>query len=229
MNNIKDFFKDIKSSPRKQALAFFGFYLIFFIILSLLARRPIKTNNYNETNKKYPFSLINILNKNYDYTYTITIDDMKNIYKGQKYNENEHFYYNEKEFLKINNNYYENNPIWIKIENPNEYSKFMDIEVINNIIEKGMYESKTTYESGKTIYNFLISSNTLNEMINNINTDYLEEPNKFQIITDDKNNVNKIVYNLSSYCLVNNICQKSLNIELSYENFGEVEEINNIE
>ena len=88
-------------------------------------------------------------------------------------------------------------------------------------------ESKTTYEDGRSSINMLISTNTLNQKLNNIDSDFFEEPNKITLIANKNNEIDEINYDLSSYCTLNKLCQNSLKITLNYEMYGEIKNIEN--
>ena len=86
---------------------------------------------------------------------------------------------------------------------------------------------KTDYQSGNTKYGFLISSNTINSLINNKETDIDEMPNKIIVNTNEEEYVSEINYDLDSYCINNKLCKKNLEINLSYDSFGEIDKIVN--
>ena len=100
---------------------------------------------------------------------------------------------------------------------------FLKLEIIKKIVDEGYLESKTTYESGKIIYNFLVSSNNINKIIENKDTDYEEIPNKISIIKE--NNIEEITFSLNSYCLNNKLCDKSLKIIVNYDNHNNIKDI----
>jgi hypothetical protein len=233
---MKEFIKKIKemyNDPKGRGILFFGFYFIFFVGVILLvrfgSRNPVITTEYEKgnSNSNYSYDITGIAGDNYTFTYTISLDGVNYIYSGSKYNDLEEFIYNNKNYFRNGDNYFVNNSLWIKSDNPYIYSDFLDYDNICDMIIAATYESKTSYDSGKEIYNYLISSNTINSMINGIDSDYLEEPNKITVITDEDKNVSEIIFNLDSYCTVNKLCTSSLKIDLSYDNFKEVDEIEN--
>ncbi len=88
-------------------------------------------------------------------------------------------------------------------------------------------DSTTNYETGDYEYKLFISTNSLNKIIFNTNTDYDEIPNNITLRTNSSNSVYKINYSLDSYCKLNNLCNNNLSLEISYDKFGEIEEIKN--
>ena len=51
------------------------------------------------------------------------------------------------------------------------------------------------------------------------------EANKIIYSTDKNKDVYQINYLLDSYCLLNNLCEKSLKLEIVYDKFGGVSKI----
>lgn len=224
--------KEIKEMKNGKAILFFGFYFIFFLILFLILKLSEKNplshpDEYEKGNNGYVFHMDKILENNYKYTFTITIDGVQYIYLGQKNGSKEIIKFNNKDYFRNEFDFFRNDNIWLKCENPFVFTDFLDINIIEKIIETSSYESKTSFENGKQSYNLLISSNTLNQLLSNINSDFLEEPNKIYINTDTEKYVNEIKFNLDSYCYLNNLCQKSLEINLEYYDFGNILEIVN--
>ncbi len=222
--------KEISEMKNGKAILFFGFYFIFFLILILFLKfsekNPLSSaEKYEKGNKGYIFYMNKILDKNFKYVFTISLDGIKYTYVGQKNDNKELFNYNGKEYYRSENDFFRNDNIWLKTENPFIFKEFLDISIISKIIEKSSYESKTSFENGKQSYNLLISSNTLNKLLNNVDSDFLEEPNKINISTLEDKNVNNIEFNLDSYCYLNNLCKNSLVIKLEYFDFGGISEI----
>ena len=209
MNKFKEFIKlinDLKKTSKGRAILFFGGYFIFFLVLIIVVRisgtNNISSSDDYEKGTPFQFKVNNIVNNNYAFNYKVNLDGVVYNYVGE------------------NNN----SGLWVKCDSPYIYSYFFDILNIKNIFEKATYVSKTEYDSGKTSYNFLISSNTLNSMIDNMFTDIEEEPNEIVINTDEDNYVNEIKFKLDSYCINNNSCSKNLDIELYYDSYGQIEE-----
>lgn len=225
----KEDFKKFISDPKGKAFVFFVGYLIFFIVIGIVARVG-GSNNYNrdyETETKKQFDLTYIERNNYKFNYKIKIDDNYLTYSGIRYDTQEKVTCtNLVEYYGENGNYFVNNSgLWIKADNPYKYSEFYDINNIYKLLEMATYISKTTYESGKDVYNFSISSSTINKMFENVDIDVEELPNEIIVSTDYNGNVNEIKFTLDSYCKVKNICVNNMSITLAYELYGEIEKI----
>jgi hypothetical protein len=233
MKKIFETIKELNKTPRGKAILFFGFYLIFFIFIIIFVRVGSRNSTgsyeYEKGNgtSNYNFDISGIANSNYKFTYTITVDGVASVYSGEKYEDTELITYNNNNYYRNGDNYFINNTLWIKSDNPYIYSDFLEYDNISNLLVAASYESKTSYDSGKEIYNFLISTNTINQLLNNINSDFSEEPNRITISSDEDKNINEIIYYLDSYCTLNKLCNNSLKIDLVYDDFGNVEEIEN--
>ena len=221
--------KELSKNPRGKALIFFGLYFVFFCILFILMGVSSKQErNFDyEVGTPYSFNTTGIITGNYYYTYTITIDGKQDIIKGKKNDGKELLNYNNKEYFVMNDNYFVKDKVWIKSEKPFKYGDFLNPNKILALIDKSMYESTTNYENGKSIYNFLVSTNTINKEWYNMNTDYDEIPNRIVVNTERDSVVNKLLFNLDSYCVLNKMCNKEMKVELNFEEYGEVEEIVN--
>ena len=230
---MKNFFKkikEIKEKPNGNAIIFFTFYAFFFLFLILFLRfSSNRGSTYTEYERglQYYIDYNSLSNNNYSYKYIITLDGNSFEFVGDKYSNTEKFTYNSFEYYKNDDTYFINNPIWVKTSNPNDYSSFVNINNISTIVEKGTYEYQTSYESGKNVYSFLISTDTLNNIISDINTDFDDMPNRMELSIDSNGNIEKISYYLDDYCKSNKICSSSLKIELNYSNFGNIKKIDN--
>lgn len=224
--DIKDFISEIKKDPRKKALAFFAFYFVFFLILVITIRLGNTTTNM-KSEETQNYSLKEITNGNYHFVYTINIDNKKFTYDGDKLNSKEKFIYTNEE---IKEEFYRNNDLflvnnnneWIKTENPYVMKEFLNIEQIKTFLSSATYIGKTDYESGKITYHYQISTNTINKLLENINSDIDDIPNEISISTDN-NDVNEINYTLNSYAKTKgyNLC----NISMTYTRFNEIKDI----
>ena len=115
-----------------------------------------------------------------------------------------------------------------KYEVTSELYHFNNITDDNNIskfLEKAYLVSKTEYESGNTSYNYEITTNTIDSIINNTNLDIADIPNKITLETNEEDEVVKITYDLTSYSTYLNNMPTTTTITVSYSNFGEIEDI----
>lgn len=232
---IIEIIKELNKTPRGKGILFFGFYLIFFIILFVVMQLGkgesiLKQGNYDQGIEKnnITYSFDKIKENNYKYKYSINKDGIDYIYIGEKNNNKEIFQYNGINYYLEKDKYFvNNNGMWILDKSPyiNEY--LLKIEQIEEIVEEAFLVSRTDYESGKEIDNYLVSSNTLNKIYYNKNTDIEEVANEIEVSTDEEKNVEKITLKLNSYCINNQECQNNLEVCLEYDDFGEVKEIEN--
>lgn len=227
-NNLKEINKKIQNSPNSKAIKFFIFYAIFFLFLLLFMKTSeFRTNTNN--NKKIQYKLDNIMNENYHFKYNIILDNDTYEYEGDKLKEQESFIYSENNTLK---KYYRNNEIfkvkdisnWIETTNPYILSEFYNKDNINSIINTSTNISKTRYESGKNVYHNEISTTSLVKIIENIDIDLDDLPNKIDIKVNEYNEVESIKYYLDNYSLYKN--NNNCTIDLEYSNFNNIEKIN---
>ena len=224
MKNIKD-----NDNAKIKAYIFFGFYLIFFIVLILFIRinNSKRIKKVESADDSLMFKVEKVLDDNYSYSYKVILDNIVHEYVGIKNGKYESFEYDEKKYYKNKDNYFVNDGLWIKSDNPYLYSEFFDSNNIVDLIENAFYESKTEYEGGRIVYNFLISTNTINKNLKDIDSDFEEIPNRLVVSTNNKNELNEVQLYLDSYCKLNNLCNESLKIDISYSNFSKVDSIDN--
>ena len=225
-----EFLGDMSKNPRGKAILFFGGYLILFLVIFLIIgtsnSSSSKATDYEE-GIPYRFYTSLLEKKNYHYTYKVVLDDNVSIIDGDKYEDREMFTYQDKKYYKEEDDFYVYSDKWVKTEIPYKFSNFLDVEKAIGLVSLATYDSTTNYQSGKTNYNFLISSNTINKVFDNIDSDFMEEPNTLIVSTDENKQVNKVSFTLDSYCVMNKVCNKSLRIDLDFSRFGEVKEITN--
>ena len=216
-------------TPKGKAVMFFGFYFIFFLILSAMFRSGAVNDDSLEKSKNknnFPFSLGKIESNNYHFKYSIDMDSKIITYEGDKYNKKELFKFNNLSYYRNDSVFLTNNSnIWVKCDNPYIMYEFIDIDSIKKILSKATYISKTDYESGMKVYNYQISTSTLIKVISNIDVDLDDKPNEIILKTDDRNNVNVIKYDLTSYSKYNKLANNKGEIELNYTKFGEIKKI----
>ena len=217
MKKFIEFMKELRKNPYGRGVFFFGFYLIFFIFIFILLKMGSSTNSLNniEKNNKKNINIENILDKKYSFTYKINLDNKLYLYDGKKDDNSFTFTYNDKSYMKDNEIYYVKNEDWQVVDNPIKFNNFLDENIINALLDSSTYEAKTTYNSGKKVYSYLISSNTINKIIDNKDTDFSDEPNRIKVSIEKV--VNEIDIDLNSYCKVNNLCENNLHINISYD------------
>ena len=96
MKKIIEFIKELKKKPYGKSVLFFGFYLIFFIvifiILGIRGNVNIK-NNYDNNSKIININLLNT--KKYSFNYEVNLDNSVNTYIIKK-NDRYEYKYNDK-------------------------------------------------------------------------------------------------------------------------------------
>ena len=194
MKKYLDALKEFRKRPYGNAVLFFGFYLIFFVALAIFFR-VVDTEEVEEVKKEEnKVNIEEVLNNDYTFTYEVNLDEKISVYTGKKKN---------------------NKIIFNEEDNTILFPEFFDEKNIDLLINNSYYESQTTYESGKITYNLLLSSNTINKLINKIETDIEEEANQINISKDNDDTIS-INLKLDSYCISNNSCLKGLLIKITY-------------
>ena len=227
LDNIRNYLND-DENPNKKPILFFGFYLIFFAVLfGIIIFGGDKNYLHQEYEKGNSSINKGILNKNFVYDYKVTVDGTLYDYYGKRYGDTELFKYNNVDYYHDKDEFFSNQGTWAKSENPYHFYEFIDFDNVSLIIGKATFMAKTEYENGKIAYHYLISNNTLNQILYSEDTDYDDEPDSIDVMTDSSNNVEQIVYTLNYFCLRRDNCNQNLKIEMNFEMFGNVEKIDN--
>ena len=233
MKNGKDLIDKLKSTPRGQALLFFGGYFFFFLFIIVAVRLmgggSTVGKEYDEA-KGYSFSVVNITDANYSFEHSVLLDGNNNGYKGTKKNSEERFVLSNNlgtyDYYRKGIDFFNNKSgLWIKSDTPYLFSEFFNIDNINHLISKAKLDYKTDYESGKKIYNFLITSTTIHNYFDGTDMDIADDPNEIVVHVDENDLVKKFEFKLDNYCKAINACISELNITLEYDEYGEIKEI----
>lgn len=220
--------KELNSTPRGKAVLFFGFYAIFFIVLFIIMAIGKSNNNYSlddiyNTNK-ISFSSID---SNFEYSYKFYIDNNIYTYDGKKRNNEETFIFNNAGYYNKNGDFYQNDGgNYVEVDSPFIYREFTDTDVIKQLIDVSSFSSKTEYENGDMMYNYKITTSTIVKELDDIDTDIDDVPNEISIYVSKDGNIKNIKFNLNSYGLFKSISMNKFEIELSYFNYGEVDDFN---
>ena len=233
-NKYIKFIKDLYNSKRGRAVLFFVFYFIFFFILISLIRtnynsnRTVDTPNDNKVNTEY--KLDGIESGNYHFTREENSNGVITNFTGDKND-------NNTEGVMTNNNTFTNYFIYdninlIKTTDKYEvtselyhFNNITDDKNISRILERATLISKTEYETGNISYNYEITTNTIDSLLNNTNIDIADIPNKITLETNEEDEVVKITYDLSSYATYINNTPSNTTITINYSNFGEIKDI----
>lgn len=221
-------FKEFVKTPKGKAVLFFGIYAFFFLFIAVVARTGGSTlNKKYESGSKYQFSIASIINKNFNFDYEVIVDGVTTSYSGSSdqstlsflVNNTNSYYYN-------GSNYFtNNNGVWLNVENPFIGYNFMDTKNIQDILDASMYISKTEFDSGREVYNFNVSSASLNKLFENKDLDIEEVANEVTYSVNEEGIVDEVSYTLDSYCKAKNTCLNSMKITLKYKDFGKVAKI----
>ena len=219
MKKIIEFIKELKKKPYGKSVLFFGFYLIFFIVIFIILGIGGSRNlnkNYENRSKVVNVNLLNT--KKYSFSYEVNLDNSVNTYIGKK-DERYEYKYNDKDYYQENLITYVKEDNWVSAESPIKFNKLLEAKYIDKVINSSYVEAKTTYDNGNTMYSLLISSNTLNKILDNKDTDIDDVANKITLTIDKHRYVNEIDYDLNNYCKSNNICNSNLNIKAKYYDY----------
>ena len=233
-NKYIKFIKDLYQSKRGRAILFFIFYFIFFFVLISIIRtnyssnRNVNPNNDNSVSTEY--KLDGIENGNYHFTREENINGVITNFTGDKAD-------NKTEGVMTLNNTFTNYFIYDNInliKTTDKYEVTTDLYHFNNItadynieniLKRSTLISKTEYETGNTLYNYEITSNTIDSILNGTNIDIADIPNSIILESNEDDEVVKITYNLSSYATYINNAPTTISIIITYSNFGEIENI----
>ena len=95
------------------------------------------------------------------------------------------------------------------------------------LLDQATLISHEELENGKTSYHYMISSNTLNQILYQENTDYDEEPDTIDVVVGSNYYIEKIDYEINHFCMHRENCQSTLAISMNFEMFDSVQKIDN--
>lgn len=230
MKNLIENFNEFRKTKNGKPILFFGFYLLFFIFVFLLIKFEGNKDFLNQEYEKGRSSQFNsslLLGKNYYYDYKINIDGVLHDYYGKRNQDIESFKYNNNEYYRNGDDFFINNGMWVKCDNPYIFYEIIDVDNLSDIINNSTIMSNDGAGEGKKVYKYVISTNTINKLIYNVESDYDEVPNDLDITLDNNNGSIVVKLTLNSFCKLNNVCNDSLVVEANYEMFNSVRDIDN--
>ncbi len=235
-NNDKKFtmkdFSEFVHTPRGKAVIFFGIYFVFFLALIILARVSGSGPVLGSTDLQldsYSANFSAVSNGNYNFNYQFVVDGVTSTYTGSHY---------EKKALFTDGvvNYYQDNDLymkeqaglWIKCDVPYPFSDFVDVEIMKNLVDHATYISKTELASGESTVNFSISTTTLIDLLEGVEVDLDDPVNTIVIQMNEDRDVVGVSYDISSYAKYKGLATGQVQLTLSYSDFGEVAEIQDV-
>lgn len=221
--NLKNTVNDVFNDSQKKAWVVLGAYFIFFIVIIFSIRsNQTKNDNLNQNNSNLPFSISKIKSNNYDFKYTVDFDDNIIIYQGKNYQNNSLFtvndldtYYKEGEVF-----FKKENEVFVNSDNPYKFSELRNIDIVEKILNQAKLDSHTIYEDSTKIYNYQITTDTLEKIFNNRDIDTDLAVNKITVYVDKLNQASKFTFDFSSYANYKSYILSKGIVEVEYSNFS---------
>lgn len=230
MNKLIELIKDISKKPKGKAVLFFLGYLLFFIVVFLFIRfagREDALIQEYEKGDTYKIKIDSVVKNNFTYDLKVVIDGVTYDYYGKRYNTNiETFKYNNLDYYRNGDEFLVNkNDVWTVTESPYKYYDFIYTDLIVEILNSATLYSEEKLDNSIN-YTLKISSNTLNKIFYDKDTDFDEVPNTIVVNSTDKI-INSVSYDLNSFCKLNNLCTNSMKITTTFDMYGDVKKIDN--
>lgn len=230
MKEVIEIFKKLRSTPRGRAVIFFAVSFLFFVFIAIYARvvgtHPIDEMYKNASSDENLFGEL----KNYTYEVNVNLDGKITKIVGKVDEDTEEFTYNKVTYYVVEDRVYNSKDGELIItSNPNPYYRITNTSVIQRLIKNSYLDSTTTYHDESVVYNYLMDTNKLNEIVLKKKTDIESNMNKLIVKVNKDDLIDTISYELDDYCIKNKICKKGMAIELKFSNIGSTEEIGNNE
>ena len=167
-----------KTYSKNKAIAFFGFYLIFFIFLIILFRNLSIEDKDVDDNKLY--NTVFLENNNYHYNYRINENDSILYFSGYRDEFNQEI---------------EDYP----------YHYFLDLYNVKQMIAKSKYISKDEDSNGTKILTYELKNGDLVTLLDKNDHQDNNDLNKIIVYTDSNNALIKVELDITKYMhLINN-------------------------
>ena len=105
-------------------------------------------------------------------------------------------------------------------DNPYKFSELRNIDIVEKILNQAKLDSHTIYEDSTKIYNYQITTDTLEKIFNNRDIDTDLAVNKIAVFVDNNNEVYKLTADFSSYTIYKGYTSNKGEIEVTYSNFS---------
>lgn len=221
--DLKNTYKNISSNSQKKAWIILSIYFIFFaVIIFSIRSNQTKNDNLNQNNSNLPFSISKIKSNNYDFKYTVNFDNNIIIYQGKNYQNNSLFTVNDLDtYYKEGEAYFKKeNQVFVNSDNPYKFSELRNIDVVEKILNQAKLDSHTIYEDSTKIYNYQITTDTLEKIFNNRDIDTDLAVNKITVYVDKLNQASKFTFDFSSYANYKSYILSKGIVEVEYSNFS---------
>lgn len=221
--DLKNTYKNISSDSQKKAWIILSIYFIFFaVIIFSIRSNQTKNDNLNQNNSNLPFSISKIKSNNYDFKYTVNFDNNIIIYQGKNYQNNSLFTVNDLDtYYKEGEAYFKKeNQVFVNSDNPYKFSELRNIDVVEKILNQAKLDSHTIYEDSTKIYNYQITTDTLEKIFNNRDIDTDLAVNKITVYVDKLNQASKFTFDFSSYANYKSYILSKGIVEVEYSNFS---------
>lgn len=221
--DLKNTYKNISSNSQKKAWIILSIYFIFFaVIIFSIRSNQTKNDNLNQNNSNLPFSISKIKSNNYDFKYTVNFDNNIIIYQGKNYQNNSLFTVNDLDtYYKEGEAYFKKeNQVFVNSNNPYKFSELRNIDVVEKILNQAKLDSHTIYEDSTKIYNYQITTDTLEKIFNNRDIDTDLAVNKITVYVDKLNQASKFTFDFSSYANYKSYILSKGIVEVEYSNFS---------
>ena len=243
-NHTKEKVKETREYTNTREGSIFGFTVCMIIIVVLLLflrfNNNHSTNNPTTTATPNPFQtpdvtsdveknkeeFKNILDANYEFSYTITTNGSTTTYIGKTYHNKESFTKVQNgvasAFYKLNDSYFNSN--YATVENPYQYQEFMDIDNVLSLLDYASIEENTGSQVTANIYASDIYDIVYPESYYDP-TSVITVPADTISFTVQDDQVTSIHYDLNNFITSSTSgAITSLTIYLTYSNFGTVED-----
>ena len=119
----------------------------------------------------------------------------------------------------------EQDGLWIKTEAPNTLFSLTKASVIEDIVNKATYISKTELATGEESYTLQISTPTLSKALDGTDIDIDDPVNTITLKENVDGDTVGIEYDFSNYGKYKGLVKNNLVITLNYANFGNIEKV----
>lgn len=228
--------KQLWKNPRGRSTIFFAGYIIFFAFIIITLRSNHQTNNKHKLdsikqNVNINYKLDKIYQGNYYFSRIENLNGQITKFEGKSNDQKSEVLMMKGE--QFTNFFMYNSIITQQVDgkykvasDPYILGNLGIYRYINAILEQATFISKTDYNNGTSKYQYEISTTTLAKILDNIEIDIADIPNKIELEVQQDKNVVGIIYHVDAYASYLMQIPTNLNISLSFDRFGEVETLN---